>query len=294
MIIVSIKGGLGNQLFQYAIGLQLSKNNNCKLYLDLSWYKNNTTDTPRKFMLDYFNLEYEIATEHEIGKIKGLNSILGKIKNRLENYFLPIEKRKHIVELNHCFNEKILSLKGDVYLEGTWMNEKYFLNVADQIKKMYSKKPILHEYYKEIEGNIRDKNAFCVHIRRGDYVSNPSTLKYHGLVPFEYYLNSMSLILKSNNDAEFYFFSDDIDWVKSCISDKSNCTFVSKDFHDSDIQEFYLMSLCKGQIIANSTFSWWAAWLNTHPEKVVYAPKRWSKHILNSQDIIPISWEIVD
>lgn len=294
MIIVNIKGGLGNQLFQYAIGLQLSKIKNCKLYLDISWYKKNTTDTHRKFMLDYFDLEYEIATEREIEKIYSENSILSKIKIRLENYFLPIEKRKHIVETDNSFNEKLLSIEGDVYLEGTWMNEKYFLNIAEEIRFLYSKKPVLNEYYEEIEKNIRNKNAICVHVRRGDYVTNPITLKFHGLVPFEYYLNSMDSFLKRFKDAEFYFFSDDIDWVKSYISDVSNCTFVSKDFQDSDIQEFYLMSICKGQIIANSTFSWWAAWLNNYSEKLVYAPRRWSKHVLNSNEIIPQNWIIVD
>ena len=290
MIIVKIKGGLGNQLFQYAIGLELSKINKRQLYLDLSWFKNNKTDTIRNFMLDKFQIYHEIATEDLIKKFNNQDSVLQKIINRLSNIFLPIRFRKYIIEIDNNFNNEILLLKDNFYLDGTWMNEKYFSTVKEDVRKLYSIKPFLNNYYKKIESNILYNNSICVHIRRGDYANNPDTLKYHGLIPFDYYLVTMKYFSDKFKDAKFYLFSDDIEWVKSIFKNNSNICFVSNDFIDSDIQEFYLMSKCKHHVIANSTFSWWSAWLSNNPQKIVCAPKRWSSKILDSKCLVPSNW----
>jgi len=146
MFIVKIKGGLGNQLFQYALGLELSKINNKRLYLDLTWFEKNNIDTQRTYMLSRFNLNYEIASENQIKKFINDNLLIQKIKNRLVNLFIPLKFRRYILELNNNFNDEILLLRDDFYLDGTWMNEKYFLTVAENIRKLYSVKPILNNY----------------------------------------------------------------------------------------------------------------------------------------------------
>jgi len=290
MFIVKIQGGLGNQLFQYAIGLELSKNNECEFYLDTKWFENKNNDTSRNFMLDKFKINYKIATDYQINKFINHSSLFNKIIDRAKNYFYPLKFRKYIFEIENNFEPKILQLKDNFYLDGTWMNENYFISVANDVRKLYTNRPQLNNYYEQIENLINTTNSVCVHIRRGDYANNPNTLKYHGLTSLEYYENTISFMSKKIDNPQFYFFSDDIDWVKINFKNTPNSIFVSSEFNESDLQEFYLMTICKNQIIANSTFSWWAAWLNSNPSKLICAPKRWSSVVLDSKCLIPDNW----
>lgn len=302
MIIVKIKGGLGNQLFQYAIGYALSKSRGADLYLDLAWFDENNSDTPRKFLLHKFNISFKVARRGDILKFKFHRlfykiiklvfniSFLDVIIPRVDTQFVPLKCKKYFSEKGSGFDPDILLLEDDFYLEGTWMNENYFSPFASDLIKIYGIRPILNDYYKQIEIRIKTCNSVCVHIRRGDYADNPMTLNYHGLTTLEYYMNTINYMLIEIDNPQFYFFSDDILWVKNNFDHIPNSFFVSMEFNNSDIQEFYLMTNCKNQIIANSTFSWWAAWLNCNPEKLICAPKKWSSVIIDSESVLPANW----
>jgi hypothetical protein len=292
MIIVKIKGGLGNQMFQYAFGLSIATKYGKKLYLDLTWYDDSSIDTKRTFLLNNYIKNYNIANDSMIKNAIGERTILNLLYSKFENSFLPLAYRRHIIEKTPQFDPRILEIDRDVYFDGTWMNENYFNISKDYIKNLYSKRPDLNLYQQEIERQIRQSDSVSVHIRRGDYANNMNTNKYHGLVPITYYECLIEEISKKNPKTNFFFFSDDIEWVRNNISPNYNYTFVLQSDYGMEHHDLYLMSICNFNIIANSTFSWWAAWLNLNPQKKVYAPLKWSSTILNSRDLLPDNWII--
>lgn len=138
---------------------------------------------------------------------------------------------------------------------------------------------------------IDSKNSISIHVRRGDYVSNAATNKYHGLCDLGYYKKSIDYISKRVESPVYYIFSDDISWCKINLKIKGNVTYISHNNGDNSWEDMRLMSRCKHNIIANSSFSWWAAWLNTNLDKIVIAPRNWYKDLpRNMTDIIPSSW----
>jgi hypothetical protein len=290
MIIVKIKGGLGNQMFQYAFGLSIATKYGKELYLDLTWYDDTSIDTKRKFLLNNFIANYNIASVPMIKKMIGKRTFINLLYSKLENIFLPISFRRYILEKNPQFDSRIVEINRDVYFDGTWMNENYFSINKDYIKDIYSKRPDLNSYQEEIEIQIRQSNSVSVHIRRGDYANSINTNKYHGLVSITYYKNLIEEISQKNPNTHFFFFSDDIDWVRANIISNDNYTYVIQSNDGMEHHDLYLMSICNYNIIANSTFSWWAAWLNSSLQKKVYAPRKWSSTILNSRDILPDNW----
>jgi hypothetical protein len=136
----------------------------------------------------------------------------------------------------------------------------------------------------------KEKNSVSLHVRRGDYVSNPDANKYHGTKGLDYYIAALARVNKSQKDSTVFVFSDDIAWCKKNLKLKAK-KVVWVDGKNSPIEDIYLMSLCKSNIIANSTFSWWGAWLNSNPKKIVVAPKVWfSDSNIDTSDLIPADW----
>lgn len=290
MVVVKIKGGLGNQMFQYAFGLSIANKYGKDLYLDLTWYNDTSIDTKRKFLLNNYIENYNIASDSMIKKMIGERTFINLLQFKLENIFLPIYWRRYILEKKPQYDSRVFEINKDVYFDGTWMNENYFGINKDYIKDIYSKRPDLNLYQEEIETQIRQSDSVSVHIRRGDYANNITTNKYHGLVPIAYYKSLIEEISQINPNTHFFFFSDDIDWVRENIKSNHNYTYVLQSKYGMEHHDLYLMSLCNFNIIANSTFSWWAAWLNSNPQKKVYAPRKWSSTILDSKDILPNNW----
>ncbi len=282
MIVTKLQGGLGNQMFQYAIGRHLAYLNDAELKLDISFYNNQSkNDTPRRYALDVFNIVESFSTIEDIKK-NGLPNMVSKnIFLRIYRKFFrnleikkPLRERTFVNEPYFDFCSDILKIKRSVYLSGNWQNEKYFYDIADILHKDFTIKNISSNYKQVNQQISNSKNSVSLHIRRGDYVHNENTNKYHGVCSLKYYSDAVNSIAKKINAPIFFIFSDDMEWVKKNLKIDFPIVFVSND-KLKDYEELILMSKCKHNIIANSSFSWWSAWLNNNPNKIVIAPKKW-------------------
>ncbi len=281
MVITKIIGGLGNQLFQYAAGKSLTLHHGTELKLDLTAFKDYTL---RNFSLDLFNLQYEIAGEAEIKKFTERN-LLDKFRDQ----FNLLSNGKYYREKFFHFDKNFFNHPADVYLKGYWQSEKYFLPVVEIIRKEFIIKQEQIMNVAALATTLKEVESVSIHIRRGDY-TNPAILEMHGILSSAYYQQAIDKILKHFPDAVFYIFSDDMNWVKENLKIE-NKVYVSGELSKTAIEDFYLMSQCKHNIIANSSFSWWSAWLNNNKEKIVIAPERWfNTKPTDTQDLIPSGW----
>jgi hypothetical protein len=288
MIIVNIIGGLGNQMFQYAVGKALAERNKQPLKLDITEFQNCNL---RKYELTCFNIQAQIASKEEIYSYKyapfnRVNKLSRKLFKR------DILKNTHYLQEKHYhFDSDILNSKGNVYLLGYWQSEKYFTDVKEIILKDFTFKQPLSSSAQKYEQNILSHNAVSIHIRRGDYVNNSATNSYHGTCSLNYYTKAIEIILNNTPESKFYIFSDDLTWAKANLNFIHEPIFVELGADSPDYEEMYLMSQCKHNIIANSSFSWWAAWLNQNPNKIVISPKKWfADTSINTDDLIPSTW----
>jgi hypothetical protein len=254
-VIVKLKGGLGNQMFQYAYGRCLSLRHKTIFKLDKFLFRSQICQkmagiTPRKYELGEFNI---------VGKIAG-------------------------------FKEIVIKNKNNIYLDGYFQSEKYFKDIRQILLKEFTLRKKTSNFSR-LERQISESNSVSVHIRRGDYVKDIVTRKYHGVQTLGYYLQAMKIIEGKIKKPHFFFFSDDILWVKENFNKVNNpVTFVSNLHRLTNQEELILMSFCKHNIIANSSFSWWGAWLNINPKKIVVAPKRWFRQKVNEKSIVPREW----
>ncbi len=251
MIIVRIVGGLGNQMFQYAYAKALQQKG-YSVKIDISKFKKYKLHGG--YHLDKFNIDLETATPLSIFLSK-----LGLKKSRKEKSLL--------------FNNQFLNLKKNEYVKGYFQTEKYFSEIREvlleqfSLKQEYSSTTTL--YSKKIK---QASNSCSLHIRRGDYIFNKKANSVHGTCDLSYYNKAIKQINEEFNDIHFFVFSDDITWTKNNLKIK-NATYI--DHKCLPHEDLFLMSLCKNNITANSSFSWWSAWLNTNNSKTIIAPKKW-------------------
>jgi len=281
MIIIKLNGGLGNQLFQYSLGRKLSIKNSDVFKLDLSDF---TKDNPRSYSLGEFNIIENFASDEDINKIKksGVWKFVDKLK--------PYCKRSVIKYKGYDFDPNILKLSGNFYLDGYWQSEKYFQNIENMIRKEITLKKSLSSKYTELIDKIKNSDSVSVHIRRGDYLSDKIS-KIYAMCPIEYYYKAIEKITGHYPNPHFFIFSDDINWVKQNLNIPYPKIFVSGENEIKNYEELILMSLCKHNIIANSSFSWWGAWLNKNTDKIVISPDKWfNDKIGNAKDLIPKNW----
>lgn len=280
MIIIKLGGGLGNQMFQYALGRNLSLIHNVPFKIDSS-YLRKENQSGRILQLNNFNTILNEATKEDISSYDSLfQKILGKI----------VAKNKRVIERSSIFDLDILSIN-DGYFIGHWNSEKYFRENADILRKDLTLKNPLNQKAERFSAEIKSTpNTASIHIRRGDYVSIKKIADTHGTIPISYYEKAIDKIIEKFPDTVFFVFSDDIEWAKENLPSKYHPVFVS-DPDIPDYEELILMSLCKNNITANSTFSWWGAWLNNNPEKIIITPKEWFvKKSMESKDLIPEAW----
>lgn len=280
MIIIKLEGGLGNQMFQYSLGRNLSLIHNVPFKVDSS-YLRRSNQSNRSLAINNFNTALEEATQEEIWSFTSpLQKMLDLTRNR----------PKRIIETTSTFNPTIL-LRREGYFCGHWNSEKYFAQNSNIIRRDFSlKKPFSTDSVTaagKIEASV---NSVSVHIRRGDYVSIKKISDIHGILPISYYERAADLVAEKIGNIELFVFSDDIEWAKQNFPKEYPVTFISQSTIP-DYEELKLMSLCKNNIIANSTFSWWAAWLNNNPQKIVVSPEHWfTKVNRNENDTIPSTW----
>jgi len=310
VIISALKGGLGNQMFQYAAGFSLALKNKTEQKIDISGYDDVrviNSDTPRKFALSIFNITSPIALSGEILKAKYPLGKLSKawrfFKQRIlkQNYtdYDPKLFKKITTEIEKFRStNKSNQTKKDLnfYLDGFFQSEKNFSEFTTQIRQEFTfKKEFFDEKVKQLAEVMQKENSVSIHVRRGDYINDKKTNKYHGVCPIEYYEEAIELIKEkisqqknyTQSEPTFYIFTDDEKWVTENFPSYIN---VSKN-HFKDQEEMYLMSQCKHHIIANSSFSWWGAWLNKNSDKIVIAPQKWVNKEPNPHlNIIPETW----
>lgn len=280
MIVSKLTGGLGNQMFQYAIGRNLALKRKSKLVLDISGYRVNEGLTKREFALHDFIINADVSNELEEEK-----SLLHKVAGK----FNPLNRKQLILENELGFDPKILQAPANCILIGYWQSEKYFNDSSAEIRREFEFKPSVKNGLQKLSQKIMESNSVSVHFRRGDYVRNSVINQIHGLCDLNYYKNALDLILQKYSDLKLFVFSDDLNWAKENF--KTDCEMNFMDNSGSAISDMYLMSLCKHHIIANSSFSWWGAWLGASPQKIVIAPKMWFKLASrDSSDILPPSW----
>ncbi|MBK8988619.1 MAG: alpha-1,2-fucosyltransferase [Chloroflexi bacterium] len=291
MIIVRLAGGLGNQMFQYAAARQMAHRLQTTLKLDISYYDSQQL---RSYSLSPFAIQETFAAAAELTQIRG------KSKNKLVKLFFRVRQnfklfyRWTILHESHVMpvNRRLWTETGDTYLDGYWQSEQYFQNIEPLIRREFTLKSTPDPYSQEIAAYIADTQAVSIHIRRGDYVSDAHTNRQHGTCGLEYYHACVAHISQKVERPSFFIFSDDPVWAKENLRLPHPVIVVSReDGRLQDATELWLMSLCQHHIIANSSFSWWGAWLNPDPQKQVYAPQKWYRNPhRDNADIIPETW----
>ncbi|HLG40109.1 MAG TPA: alpha-1,2-fucosyltransferase [Chitinophagaceae bacterium] len=281
MIIVNIYGGLGNQLFQYAAGRQLAEKHRATLKLDIRTFK---SDRRREYSLHHFNIKEVFYTAFDKIIIRGKERI-GKVLNGIG----IAAGRAIYVEQDLHFDKKIPELGNNIYLDGYWGNERYFKAIENIIRNEFTVKNIpdgMNEMYLK---KIRATNSIAIHVRRGDYVSNKETNAVHGVCSIPYYREAIAQICSKLNNPFFFIFSDDILWVKENLVINEFPVDYIKHNYNLPQEDLRLMYSCRHNIIANSSFSWWGAWLNNNPGKIVIAPEKWS-NIPGNKTVLPEHW----
>lgn len=292
MIIVRLWGGLGNQMFQYAAARRLAHVNGDRLKLDVSWFGRQAQgDTPRRYELGVFDILEEFASSAETARLRGPD--IRRWPRFLKRLAAPlgIPRRTYVGEKHYHFDPQILELRGDVYLDGYWQSGKYFQDAADVIREEFTLKSQPTESNARLLEEIADCDSVSVHFRRGDYVTNPSAAAYHGVASLDYYAAAMSEVRRRVPESRFFLFSDEPEWVKQNFKTDLPLTYVEGNGPDRGGEDLRLMSACRHHIVANSSFSWWGAWLGGNREKVVVAPQRWFMAGDNdTKDLIPEEW----
>lgn len=297
MIIVKITGGLGNQMFQYAAARRLANYHQTELKLDISDYKNQEEGfiTKRLFKLDKFNIQCEIADDNDLVKYKTfLNNYFRITINKILARYYPGKQKTYVFQRKRTYHKSTLHLPDNIYIDGTWQSECYFSDIKDIIIQEFTLKNSLNEKYSSLFGNIKNSNSVAVHVRRGDYLKTSMGNLHLKPCSIDYYKSAMTEIGKIVNKPQFFFFSDDIHWIKNNLTIDSDDVIVSQFTNDDEFVDFTLMSACKHHIIANSSFSWWAAWLNQNPYKITIAPTQWfSDDWIDTRYMIPDNWKLL-
>jgi hypothetical protein len=292
MIIVKLIGGLGNQFFQYALGRNLALRNKTELKLDISGFESYKL---HKYVLHHFNIVENIATKEDIQRFKPTQrQFFSYVTYKISKLVLPWYQQKYISEPDFSYNSNIFRIKGNAYLDGYWQSEKYFAEQSKIILKEFSVKNKPDELNREMLAIIGSTNSVSLHIRRGDYVSNRKNTETHGVLGIDYYMRALNFMEEKVKNPQVFVFSDDIPWARENLKTDVPLHFIDHNGVERNYEDLRLMSNCKYHIIANSSFSWWGAWLGRFPDKQIYAPRNWFKSSDNdTKDLIPETWDLI-
>ncbi len=290
MKIVKIKGGIGNQLFQYSFAMCLaSKGNDVKLDFNYCYKSNSKTQKPR---LKDLNISLKEANLNDVKKVclfphnSNPTSLKYKFGIAIENLL----NRKYFFEKNRKYIEIKEFKKSISYFDGYWQSWRHVFSVENILLNEIKPKLPISKKNLEFIDSISNENSVFVGIRRGDYVKTTKAMNHYGVFSNNYYLNAMNYIAKRCDSPVFYIFSNDIEWCRSNLDfGNYKVVFRENDKQTDDLEELFVMSNCKHAIIVNSTFHWWGAFLNRNPNKIIICPNEWfldGKEI----DICPPEW----
>lgn len=285
---VALYGGLGNQMFQYAFAKKLSIVYETPLILDLYGFKFD------KFYKRRFDLNNFKITSKNIQEMSLIKFHLSRVLFKCPDFVKSIFRNFIYVENRSNYTSSILSkpIKNHLYLFGYWQDEKYFLDIRDILRKEFTPVKKLSDKNTDLFKKIKKTpNSIAVHVRRFHGISNETILRNKGknlksslLLSKDYYIEAINLLTKKIPKAKFFIFSDDPLWAKNILSFMPNAHFFDNNRGD-DYEDLILMSKCRHHIIANSSFSWWSAWLASSKEQVVISPRQFKY-----TPIIPKRW----
>ncbi len=282
MIIVRMTGGLGNQMFQYAAGYALASLHGVELALDISGFESYKL---HKFGLDKLQISARILP---VGQ-ENRSQVVQRIVRRFARWIGRSEC--DYTERSLRFDPAFFELNGEAKVEGYFQSQEYFQSFATELRREFVPRKPLRPEHKSLIDQMGERESVMLHIRRGDYVSNAHTLKVHGICTVDYYRNAMTLLeSRLTNKPQYFVFSNDMQWVKDHLPMAQGTVFVQGNENAPEL-ELQIMSSCRHHVIANSSFSWWAAWLGQHDGQIVVAPKPWFDSSENdSTDLIPSGW----
>jgi hypothetical protein len=287
-VAVRLEGGLGNQMFQYATAKALAIRNGADLVLDLSWF---ATSSERYYALTPFNI-----TAREIGSgsknkrisLRFLRKVVRRLTKRTDTQWngCPVFREKYF-----HFDQEVITLKAPVCLAGYFQSDKYFADCRDAIASEFTLAAPPKKTSQVVLEKIMGSNAICLHIRRGDYVTSATTNAFHGTCSLEYYYEGLRFVCEGLSSPHCFVFSDDPGWAWANLRTELPTTIVDIHGTDEAHEDLRLMAACKHFVIANSSLSWWGAWLGNDSKKRVVAPKRWFLNTANdTKDLIPERW----
>jgi len=283
MIIVKLSGGLGNQMFQYALGKSVSIKTEQELKFDISFYSEQKF---RKLELVNFIGQINIAGKEEIGKTLFPKNIFLKTASCLFKQAWKLSKNYIKEKKSFNFQEDIFLKKESCFFDGYWQNPKYFDDIREVLtKEMSIKNDSLDDYSKEVLDNMEKTNAVSIHIRAGDYLNIPEV---RDICSRDYYLKAISMIKEKVINPTFFVFCEDENYSSQILPTNLEYIFVNTNV-EKPYMDLFLMTKCKHNIIANSSFSWWGGWLNKNSEKLVICPRIWHNKYKEA-DIIPVAW----
>jgi hypothetical protein len=301
MIISRLTGGLGNQMFQYAAGLSLAEHHRTVLKLDVSWFQMDPAyEAHNRYALSCLNITEQFAVQEEIERLQGVQL------TRSERFAARLAKslhfyryaRRHAGPSNLHYAESFRFYPGffqqpdNTYLHGMWQSEQFFAPISDLLRLHFSFRYGMQPGVSELMSRIRGEGpSVAVHFRRGDYVRNSGFNEVIGVLDFDYYRRAMAQMRERHPNLTFYVFSDDIDSIEREFKPTAPCVYVRAVEHWHSYDKIRLMSACSHAIISNSTFAWWAAWLNPSSNKTVIAPDPWfAGGTQDGRDVIPAAW----
>ncbi len=281
-------GGLGNQMFQYAAARSLSLKRGIPFSV--------TFDDPykfvaRKYALDIFQLDLNFAGMDDLRKYApktGLKRKIFRLLGKNPDSFLFQEKEYYV------FDPAFFDVDSHAYLRGFWQSYLHFEDIRAALLNDFGFKQPLSGKNKEWAKLASESNSISIHVRRGDYVSVAQANKSHGVIEVPYYEQAIKAVSQRVEQARFFVFSDDMPWVRENLKLPADTVFVEGNDGEAAFEDMRLMTHCKHNIIANSSFSWWGAWLNQHPDKLVVAPNQWTTSAeLKNITLAPAEWIII-
>jgi len=292
MIYIKIHYGLGNQMFQYALARRLSIEKGIPFKLDTTFFDHqilNDGALARQYQLNIFNIHEIIANPNETKKYRH-PPLLTRQLNKIKENLLPVSYRNFFREKNDSFDPIVFDCGTRVYLFGYWQDERYFKPVEEIIRKDFTFKFEPDQINAEWLNTIDKVNSISVHIRRTDYITDTNHNNKAGICDINYYNEAFKLIREQITHPHFFIFSDDPEWSQKNIKTGSPDTyFISHNNINNGYEDLRLMARCKYHIIANSSFSWWGAWLSDHVNKIVIAPRVWQLEN-NQNKVLPNGW----
>lgn len=310
-ITIRVIGGLGNQMFQYAAGLSLARHLNTDLVVDASDFNYYAL---RPFLLDNFNITGTVIRPVAPGTQMPTSSspIVSVLKKFIPEAAKPaLRKMYHQLkpvkatsddgkyqEETFYFEDRFFDTKSPSYVVGDFQSERYFKTIEQEIRTVFTLKNPLTENSQKYLQAIKDaKVPVSLHVRRGDYVAIKENTDKHGVMSPAYYTKAIEIIRQMfGDDVHFFIFSDDSAFVTEEFKHLPSKTIVTGN-DNTPFEDMFLMSQCNHYIVANSTFSWWGAWLNTNADKKVIAPRWWfsrnAMKTINPMDLYPEGWMIL-